>query len=123
MPLPLNPDPRLGEEEDAPLSGTRAESMQRLQVGLFGLGAMVMIIGLADIVISRVQESEASTVAEPAPAAAPSAAAPASRDPLAEAGILPEIPAGPVPEPTPSPSAQPLTGDPITADRNEEQNF
>ena len=74
----------------APLNGTRAERVQRVQVGIFGLFAVALLVGLADIVISRAQETQASAVPEAAPTTAPSDAPPA-RDPLAEAGVVPEL--------------------------------
>lgn len=74
----------------APLSGSRAERIQRLQVGLFGLGAMVLIVALADIVISRARQTEETVVAEAAPTVAPSAT-PTQRDPLADAGVVPSL--------------------------------
>lgn len=74
----------------APLGGTRSQSMQRLQVGLFGLGAMVLLVGLANV-INNARQSD-----EPAPpevvdtvTAEPSA----PRDPLADAGVIPDLPA------------------------------
>jgi hypothetical protein len=86
-------------EEDelprAPLAGTKSQSVQRLQVGLFGLGAMVLLVGLANIIMTNAQKNQAQVVAEAAPsAAAQSAEAPAS-DPLADAGVVPDLPAEP----------------------------
>ncbi|RJY09010.1 hypothetical protein [Aurantiacibacter aquimixticola] len=74
-----------------PLGGTRAERMQRVQVGGFGILAMVLLVGLADAVTSRVQETEAVTVPEAAPTVVASEAS-APRDPLADAGVVPELP-------------------------------
>lgn len=74
----------------APLNGTRAERVQRVQVGLFGLFAVMLLVGLADIVITRAQQTQASAVPEAAPTTKPSDAPPA-RDPLAEAGVVPEL--------------------------------
>ncbi len=89
-----------------PLGGTRAERMQRLQIGLFGIAAMIMLIGLADIVISRAQQTEAITVPEAAPTVVASEA-PAPRDPLADAGVVPELPVEPSPSASASPTPQP----------------
>lgn len=80
----------------APLSGTKAERVQRVQIGVFGLCAMLLLVGLADIVITRAQETQANAVPEAEPTiAAPEA--PAARDPLADAGVVPELPAEPTP--------------------------
>ena len=75
----------------APLGGTRAQRIQRLQIGFAGVTAMLLLVALADVVGNRVQETEASVVPEAAPTTEPSTA-PAARDPLAEAGVVPELP-------------------------------
>jgi hypothetical protein len=93
--------------EGAPLGGTRAEAMQRLQVGLFGLGSMILLIGLASIIGSQADLARETSVPDAAPTTEPTVAAP-QRDPLADAGIVPDIPA----EPTPSPSPTPTTASP-----------
>lgn len=62
----------------------RAQAVHRLQVGLFGLAAMLLLVGLANIIMDRARLAEAT---EPAPVAAVSGAAPA--DPLAEIGVVP----------------------------------
>ena len=85
--------------EGAPLGGTRAEAQQRLQVGLAGLGSMVLLIGLANALGSQADLNEELAVPEAAPTTEPTEAAP-QRDPLADAGIVPEIPAEPSPSPT-----------------------
>lgn len=90
------------ERAAAPFNGTRSERVQRVQVGLFGLGAMMLLVGLADIVITRAQESQASAVPEAAPTTPPSDA-PAPRDPLADAGVVPELPVEPKAPPTDAP--------------------
>ena len=54
--------PKVEEPAPTPLGGTRAERIQRLQVGGFGLAAMVLMVALADIVISRARETEAASV-------------------------------------------------------------
>lgn len=79
------------ERSGAPLGGTRAEAMQRLQVGLFGLFSMVLVVGVANIVYNRAQQSEAAAVPDAAPTTEPTEAPP-QRDPLVDAGILPDIP-------------------------------
>ncbi|MEL6530366.1 MAG: hypothetical protein AAFQ27_10410, partial [Pseudomonadota bacterium] len=67
------------------------------QVGLFGLFSMVLVVGVANIVYNRAQESEAAAVPDAAPTTEPTEAPP-QRDPLADAGILPDIPAETEPE-------------------------
>ena len=65
----------------------RAQSIHRLQVGIFGLCAMLLLVGLANIIMNRARLAEG-----PNPAAttteAGSAKAPVS-DPLADIGVVP----------------------------------
>ena len=70
----------------------RAEAIHRLQIGLAGIGAMVLMIGLASVIMERAQLTEAGAV----PDAAATVAAPDNapkNDPLAEAGVVPDMPA------------------------------
>lgn len=85
------------ERDGAPLGGTRAEAIQRLQVGLFGLFSMVLVVGVANIIYNRAQQTEELAVPEAAPTTEPTEAVP-QRDPLADAGILPDLPAETEPE-------------------------
>ena len=103
--------------EGAPLGGTRAEALQRLQIGLFGIGAMVLLVGLASIIGSQADQTELASVPEAAPTTEPTEAPP-QRDPLADAGVVPDIPAEPSPTPTggTDPAAQPTPGLPQPAD-------
>ncbi|MCB2065782.1 MAG: hypothetical protein KDE15_03975 [Erythrobacter sp.] len=87
----------------APLAGTRAQRIQRLQIGLMGIGGMVLLLGLADAISSRAQLTEDNAVPEAAPTVVASETT-APRDPLADAGVLPELPATPSPTPTPGSS-------------------
>ena len=77
---------------EAPLAGTRSQAMQRLQIGLFGLAAMILLVSLANIILTNAQQNEARVVPEAAPTvAADEEAAPVS-DPLADAGVVPDMP-------------------------------
>lgn len=84
----------------------RAQSVQRLQVGLFGLAGMLLMVGLANIIMDRVRQADA---AKPATTAAEASAAPKS-DPLADIGIVPSA--------TPSASPAPPAVDPVAAGTN-----
>ena len=95
--------------EGAPLGGTRAEAAQRLQVGLFGIGSMILLIGLASIIGNQADLTQDGAVPEAAPTTEPTEAAP-QRDPLADAGIVPDIPAEPAPAPINSPVVLPGEG-------------
>ena len=79
--------------ELAPLAGTRRQRLHRLQIGLFGLGSVVLLIGLANIIISSAREGEAVIPEEPPAAASGDVPAPNARDPLADAGVAPDLPA------------------------------
>jgi hypothetical protein len=85
------------EPPTAPLAGTRSQSMQRLQVGLFGLAAMILLVGLANILMTSARQNEAQVVAEAAPAESAGQTAGPVRDPLADAGVVPDMPAQPEP--------------------------
>jgi hypothetical protein len=89
-------------EAAAPLGGTRAEAMQRLQIGLLGLVSMVLLVGLANIIMARVEQSEEARV--PGAPATVAAQEPVGKsDPLADAGVAPEVLAEPTPQATPVP--------------------
>ena len=93
-----------GAPDDLPPPATvRAEAMQRLQVGVFGIGAMVLLVGLASIIGGQAERNDKLAVPEAAPTTEPSAA-PAQANPLADAGVVPDIAA----QPSPSPSVKPL---------------
>ncbi len=85
---------------------TRAEAMQRLQAGLVGIGAMVLLVGLASIIGGQAERNDELAVPEAAPTTEPSTA-PAQANPLADAGVVPDIAAEPTPASAPPPSAAP----------------
>jgi hypothetical protein len=93
------------ETEEAPpvsMGGTRAQAVHRLQVGLFGLAAMILLVSLANIIKDRAHEAEKSTVPEAASTMAAKSVPAQNKDPLADAGVVPELPAEPVAAPTAS---------------------
>ena len=67
----------------------RAQAVHRLQVGMFGLAAMLLLVSLASVIMQRVATADRSVVA-----AQPSGNASASpaNDPLADLGVAPEVP-------------------------------
>jgi hypothetical protein len=86
------------EEVEAPSAfqkRTRAEAIQRLQVGLSGLGAMLLLLSLANIIQARVKDVDKGAVPETASSASDADAKPANKDPLVDAGVVPELPAQP----------------------------
>ena len=76
----------------APLAGNRSQAIQRLQIGVFGLAAMVLLVGLAEIIITNAEWNQARVVPEAAPTVAAEATPPPASDPLAEAGVVPDMP-------------------------------
>ena len=84
--------PREARSALAPLAGSRAQSLQRLQIGLFGLAAMVLLVGLANIILTNAKENQARVVPEAAATVAADADADAGSDPLAAAGVVPDEP-------------------------------
>lgn len=73
----------------------RAQAVQRLQVGLFGLAAMLLLVGLANIILEQVLKNAASVQS---PVVEASNAVP-NNDPLADIGVMPAA------EPSAKPSA------------------
>ena len=71
----------------APLAGSRSQSIQRLQVGLFGLAAMVLLVALANIIRNNADQNEATVVPEAAPTMIADQATGTASDPLADAGL------------------------------------
>jgi hypothetical protein len=92
--------------EGAPLGGTRDEAMQRLQVGIFGICAMILLVGLASIIGSQADLVEEAAVPDAAPTTEPTPA-PTQRDPLADAGVVPPTEPEPAPDPEPHSQAGP----------------
>ncbi|MEM1196625.1 MAG: hypothetical protein AAGH57_11015 [Pseudomonadota bacterium] len=82
----------------APLGGTRGEAVQRLQIGLTGLCVIIFVTGIASVIGGQADIAEDAAVPDAAPTTEPTAAPP-QRDPLADAGVVPDIP--PEPEPLP----------------------
>lgn len=93
----------------------RAQAVHRLQVGLFGLAGMLLLVGLANIIMER---ARLSADAPPATAAASQTAAQVAprtsetepvSDPLADIGVVPDMPSASessTTEQRPAPAAQ-----------------
>lgn len=70
-----------------------AHAVYRLQVGLFGLGGMLLLIGLANIIMDRAQlTDQAANVPAAMVAISPSPSETAAKDPLVDMGVAPELP-------------------------------
>jgi len=82
----------------------RREAIHRLQVGFSGVGAMILLVGVANIIMNSVKDTQASAVPEAAPTVVASQTPAPARDPLADAGVVPDLPAEPEPEPEAGPA-------------------
>lgn len=92
------PAPVPGEEGvTSPLAGSRAQALQRLQVGVSLLLGIVLIVGLANVIEERAKQSDTGVVPEAAATVAPAGASLPGSDPLADAGVVPDLPAEPTP--------------------------
>lgn len=80
----------LEEGVSVPLAGTRRQRNQRLQFGLFGLATMALLVGLADIIQTSAQQTQATAVPDVAPTVSAEDVPPPPRDPLADAGVVPD---------------------------------
>ena len=96
--------PEIAEEELSAATSARGEAVQRLQVGLFGIGAMVLLVGLASIIGGQADRNDQLAVPEAAPTTEPGGQA-AQANPLADAGVVPDIAAEPSAGPTAAPPA------------------
>lgn len=103
--LPPTPPTRVLEPLSAPqhfvapsAREIRAQAVQRLQTGLFGLAVIMLIVGLADIINERARKVDAASAA---PVAETSAKPSGNVDPLADAGVVPSASASASPAPTP----------------------
>lgn len=65
----------------------RAQAVHRLQIGLFGLAAMLLLVALANIIMDRARQTEAESA--PAGTAASAPAQSGRSDPLADIGVVP----------------------------------
>lgn len=95
-----SPETAAQMDGDAPLK-LRRESINRLQIGALGLGAMLLLVGLANVIMERARESQASAVPDAAATIAAPEATDAPQDPLADTGVVPEV----APSETPAPAA------------------
>ncbi|MFN4038952.1 MAG: hypothetical protein ACK4IB_06425 [Erythrobacter sp.] len=110
--LNVDLNPETGEAGDLPdpAPATRAEGIQRLQVGLFGIAAMVLLVGLASIIGSQADLADEAAVPDAAPTTEPRANDP-SRNSSSDPVVVPDIPA----EPSPAPLLDPLVLPPPTS--------
>jgi hypothetical protein len=87
------------EPQSSAARGLRSQALQRLQVGGSLLVGIVLIVGLANVIEERAKQSDQAVVPEAAATVAPVATQPAAKDPLADAGVVPDLPAEPAAAP------------------------
>lgn len=90
----LKPRFAAADEPAAPLTGTRANQVQRLQIGMGGLALMVVLVLIADLVMRSAARTEATVSPEIEVPVASTSEGGAPSDPLADAGVVPNVPAG-----------------------------
>lgn len=81
------------DESAVPSAGAlRSQAIHRLQVGLAGLFAMVLLVGLASVIMERAREADRQVARTPAADEAAAARTEAPSDPLADIGAIPSVP-------------------------------
>lgn len=101
-------EPLTGPQHFAPPSARelRAQAVQRLQGGLFGLAAVLLVVGLANIINDRARLTDQAGGS--AAAKASSSASPGTSDPLADIGVVPSSAPSEAPSAAASPSPNAL---------------
>jgi len=85
-----SPDEAAAPGPALPFTGKR-QATQRVQIGLAGLAAMILLVGLASIIMRNAQQNQALVVPEAAPTVAVSPPPQPVSDPLADAGVVPDM--------------------------------
>ncbi len=98
-------EPLSGPQHFVPPSARelRAQTVQRLQTGLFGIAAVLLVVGLANIINDRARMAEQA--GKPPAAQASASASPTTSDPLADIGVVPSAVPSEAPSASPSPPA------------------
>lgn len=86
----------------------RAQSVQRLQTGLFGLAAVLLVVGLANIINDRARMTEDAGKSATTQAAEKASAG--TSDPLVDIGVVPSAAPSEAPTAKASPAALPVNG-------------
>lgn len=81
------------EDSVAGLGGNRAQSFHRLQIGLSGIAGIILLVALADSLSNQADQTDAVAVPEAVAPAQPNATPSIQSDPLAGAGVVPDLPA------------------------------
>ena len=89
----------------------RAQAVQRLQAGLFGIAAIVLVVGLANIINDRARQTDAAARSQVTGSGNQDASL--GSDPLADIGVVPSSAPEIAPRAkTPATSAAPAAGTP-----------
>ena len=74
----------------------RAQAAHRLQIGVLGLASMLLLVGLANIIMDRARAGQDPAAVPTAATASAMPGDPANggRDPLADIGVVPDLPTG-----------------------------
>lgn len=82
------------DEPDVHISGAerRKEALYRLQIGFAGLLGIVLLIAVSDAIISRTTQSAAEDAPQATAITEPQNDEQPQVDPLAEAGLVPDLP-------------------------------
>ena len=80
------------EAPNAAQKRMRAEVIHRLQIGLSGLLAMLLLVSLANLISNRANQSNKTAVPDTATSASADDKG-ANKDPLVDAGVVPQLPA------------------------------
>ena len=96
------------------VANREGETVHRLQVGLLALGAMVLLVGVADMIMDRAQLTEDAAVPAAAPTVEPRPS-PSQNKALENAGVVPDLPVGA--------GAEPLPQGPVVPEQGNGQNI
>ncbi|GAA4051956.1 hypothetical protein [Parerythrobacter jejuensis] len=110
--IPSNLRPASLRGGDAQVDATKAEGVYRLKVGFLGLGTMILLVGVADIIMDRAQQTEDTAVPQAAPTVEPEPE-PTQNNALENAGVVPDLPEEAEAEPVPEGPVLPEQGEPI----------
>jgi len=110
--LPQLLRPAAAEPLSVPARSSESDAANRLQVGLAGLGAMVLLVGVADMIMTRAQLTEQASVPEAAPTVEPPSPSGTANNALEAAGVVPDLPRPATDEPVPEGPVLPEQGGP-----------
>ncbi|GAB5348051.1 hypothetical protein [Alteriqipengyuania sp. 357] len=108
--MALIPDSQRKDAQDARGAQLDSEVMQRLRAGLGGILAVIVAVSIAHVIMTRALQNEETAVPQAAPTVEPSATQ-AARDPLSDAGVVPDLPEKAEDEPVPEGPVLPETGE------------